>query len=67
MEVNILSDSERAEALVESLEAHIRPVTYPSGLEVIENVDEALRAYFITPTSETNYPTPTRFKMPSGI
>jgi hypothetical protein len=40
-----LSDSEKAEALADSLEAQFQPVADPSDPAVIETVDVALRAY----------------------
>jgi hypothetical protein len=40
-----LSDSEKAEALADSLEAQFQPVADPSEPAVIEKVDVALRAY----------------------
>jgi hypothetical protein len=40
-----LSDSEKAEALADSLEAQFQPVVDPSGPAVIETVDVAFRAY----------------------
>jgi hypothetical protein len=43
------SESEKAEALTDSLEAQFKPVTDPSEPAVIEIVDKALRAYFLTP------------------
>ena len=42
-----LSDSEKAEALADNMEAQIRPVP-----AVIETVDVALRSYFLSPASE---------------
>ena len=47
-----VSDSEKAEALVDSLEAQFRPVTVPSVPAVIEMVDVALESYLQTPASE---------------
>jgi hypothetical protein len=44
-----LSDSEKAEALAESLKTQFQPVTCPSVTAVIEKVDVALRSYFMTP------------------
>jgi hypothetical protein len=58
-----LSDSEKAEALTDSLEAQFQPVADPSDPAVIETVDVALRAYSYEPAGET----PRRFKMPSGV
>ena len=40
-----LSDSEKAEALADSLEAQFQPVTDPSDPAVIEEVDVPFRAY----------------------
>ena len=47
-----LSDSEKAEALADSLEAQFHPVTVPSFPAVIEMVDVALESYLQTPASE---------------
>jgi len=41
-----LSDSEKAEALADNLDAQFQPVTDPSVPAVIETVDVALRSYF---------------------
>jgi glutamate/tyrosine decarboxylase-like PLP-dependent enzyme len=48
-----LSDSEKAEALADCIEAEFQPVADQSDPEVIEKVDLALRAYSYMPTSET--------------
>jgi len=48
-----LSNSEKAEALIDSLETQLQPVTDPSVPTVIEMIDVALRFYFLTPASET--------------
>jgi len=53
-----LSDSEKAEALTDNLEAQFQPVTDPSVPAVIEVVDVAPRFYFMTPASEPNLPNP---------
>ena len=53
-----LSDSEKAEALADNLEAQFQPVTVPSVPAVIEMLDVALRSYFISPASETQLTTP---------
>ena len=53
-----LSDSEKAEALADNLEAQFQPVTDPSLPAVIEMVDVALRSYFISPASEPQLTTP---------
>ena len=47
-----LSDSEKAEALANNLEALFQPVTDPSDPAVIETVDMALRSYFLSHVSE---------------
>jgi len=47
-----LSDSEKAEALADSLETQFQPVTDPSVPAVIEKVDVELRSYFMAPVSE---------------
>jgi len=44
-----LSDSEKAEALADSLEAQFQPVTVPSVPAVNEMVDVALESYLQTP------------------
>jgi hypothetical protein len=49
-----LSDSEKAEALADNLEAQFQPVTDPSVPAVIEMFDVALRFYFMTPVREPN-------------
>jgi len=53
-----LSDSEKAEALADNLEAQFQPVTDPSVPAVIETVDVALRSYFLSPASEPQLTTP---------
>jgi hypothetical protein len=47
-----LSDSEKAEALADSLEAQFQPVDNPSDSAVIEMVNEETRAYEYAPASE---------------
>ena len=47
-----LSDSEKAEAFADNLEAHFQPVTDPSVPAVIETVDVALRSYFLCSAKE---------------
>ena len=49
----VFSDSEKAEALADSLASQFRPVSDPSVPAFIEMVDVALRSYFPTPASET--------------
>ena len=47
-----LSDSEKAEALADSLETQFQPVTFPSVPAFIEMVDVTLESYLQTPASE---------------
>jgi len=47
-----LLESEKAEALTDTLETHFQRVVDPSVLVVIEMVDGVLRSYFQTPASE---------------
>ena len=49
----VLSDSEKAEAIAENLEAHFQQVPI-----VIETGDVALKSYFLSPVSEPNVTTP---------
>jgi hypothetical protein len=51
-------DSEKAEALADTLETRIQPVDDPSVRAVIETVDVALRSYFLTPSSEPKLTNP---------
>jgi hypothetical protein len=53
-----LSDSEKAEALADSLEAQFQPVTVPSVPAVIETVEVALRSYVMTPAREPKLTNP---------
>ena len=53
-----LSDSEKAEALADNLEAQFQPVTDPSFPAVIEKDDVALRSYLMTPASEPKLTNP---------
>jgi hypothetical protein len=53
-----LSDSEKAEALADSLEAQLQPVNDPSDLAIIEMVNEAMRAYEYAPASEPKLTSP---------
>jgi len=53
-----LSDSEKAEAFADNLEAQFQPVTDPSVPEFIEMVDMALRSYFLSPAGEPQLTTP---------
>jgi hypothetical protein len=53
-----LSDSEKAEALADNLEAQVQPVPDLSFPAVIEMVDVALRSYFLTPASDLQLTNP---------
>jgi len=53
-----LSDSEKAEALADNLEAQFQPVTYPSVPAVIETVDVTLGSYFLSSANEPQLTTP---------
>ena len=53
-----LSDSEKAEALADSLEAEFQPDPVPSVPEVIEMVVVALDSYLLTSASEPNFDQP---------
>jgi len=48
----LLSQTQKAEALAESLETQFQPVIDTSVPTVIETVDVALRSYFLTPARE---------------
>jgi hypothetical protein len=52
------SDSEKAEALADSLETQFLPVTDPSLPSVIEIVGVALKSFFLTPASYRNLTNP---------
>jgi len=62
-----LSDSEKAEALADNLEAQFQPLTFPSVPAVTEKVDVALRSYLISPASEPKIQTLSRFRKPSEV
>jgi hypothetical protein len=53
-----LCDSEKAEALADSLESQFQPVNAPSDPAVTENVTEALQAYSYAPASEPKLTNP---------
>jgi hypothetical protein len=53
-----ISDSEKAEALADSLETQFQQVADPSVPAVIEVVDVGLRSYFPTPAREPKLPNP---------
>jgi hypothetical protein len=53
-----LSDSEKAEALADSLEAHFQPVNDPLSPALIGAVDEVMRAYKYAPASEPKLTSP---------
>jgi hypothetical protein len=50
-----LSDSEKAKAQADNLEAQFQPVTDPLVLAVIEMVDVALTSYFLSPASDPQF------------
>jgi hypothetical protein len=52
------SDSEKAEALADSLESQFQPVNDPSDPAVTEKVTEALQAYSYAPASEPKLTNP---------
>jgi len=53
-----ISDSEKAEALSDNLEAQFQPVADPSVQAVIETVEVALGSYFLSPAGEPQLTTP---------
>jgi hypothetical protein len=53
-----VSDSEKAEALADSLESQFQPVNDPSDPAVIEKATEVLQAYFYAPASEPRLTNP---------
>jgi hypothetical protein len=53
-----LSDSEKAEALADSLEAQFQPVNDPSDPADIKMVNEMMRAYEYAPASEPKLTSP---------
>ena len=53
-----LSDSEKAEALPDNLEAQFQPVNDPSVPAFIELVNESMRAYSFVPPSEPEFTNP---------
>ena len=55
---NVLSDSEKAKALTDSLETQFQPVIDPSAPTAIELDDVALRSYFLTHASEPTLTNP---------
>ena len=55
----VLSDSKKAEALADSLEAQFQPVNDPSIPAIIEVINDAMRAYSFAPSSEPKLPIPT--------
>ena len=54
----MLSQTEKAEALADNLEAQFQPVYDPSYPAVIEMVGKALQAYSYAPASEPNLTNP---------
>ena len=55
---NVVSDSEKAEALTDTVETQFQPVADTSVPAVNEMVDVALRSYFQTPASEPKLTNP---------
>jgi hypothetical protein len=53
-----VSDSEKAEALADTLETQFQPVADPSVPAIIEPVDVALKSYFQAPASEPKLTSP---------
>jgi hypothetical protein len=53
-----VSDSEKAEALADTLETQFQPVADPSVPAVVETVDETLKSYFQAPASESKLTNP---------
>jgi hypothetical protein len=62
-----LSESEKAEALFDSLEAQFQPVSVPSVPAVIEMVDVALKSYFIIPASEPKLNNPHQLQVANRV
>jgi hypothetical protein len=58
-----LSDSEKAEALSNLLEAQFQPVNDTSSPAVTEAVDEVMRAYTYTPASEPKLTSPSEVQV----
>ena len=54
------SDSEKSEALADSLEAQFQPANDPAILAVIDVVSETMRAYAFAPSSEPKLTNPTK-------
>jgi len=63
----VLSDSEKAEALADSLEAPFQPVNDPSKPAVTDVVNSAVRTTLFLPPESLNHPTLQRFKIPFGL
>jgi hypothetical protein len=53
-----LSDTDKADALADSLETQFQPVTDLSAPALIEMVDVVLRSYFMSPASEPKLTNP---------
>jgi len=64
---NRFSDSEKAEALGDTLETQFQSVADPAVPAIIEMVDVALRSYFQTPASEPKLTNPDEVKKPLGV
>jgi hypothetical protein len=61
-----LSDSKKAEALADSLEAQFQPMNDPWSPAVIEAVDEEMRAYEYAPASEPKLTSPSEVQGAQG-
>jgi hypothetical protein len=62
-----VSDSEKSEALADTLETHFQPVAVPSVSAVIEMGEVTLRSYFQAPASEPMLTNPDEVHEPSGV
>jgi hypothetical protein len=62
-----LSDSEKAEALTDSLGTQIKPVNNPTVPAVIEVFNEAMRAFSYAPASEPKQTTQRKLEPPFGV
>jgi len=62
-----LLDSEKAEALADSLQAQLQLVKDPSEPAVNEVVNEVMRAYALAPGSEHQLINPAKFKTLFGV
>jgi hypothetical protein len=58
----VVSESEEAEALADSMETEFQLVNDPSALAFIEMVDVVLGCYFTSPATETKLPNHDEFQ-----